>query len=401
MKHLKILDGAMGTRLQSLLGPGANSNDAALNDPAALTSIHKEYVDAGSDMVYSATFVANKFKAPASPVEDIIKSALEAAQKSGAAGVALDVGPTGKLVGVYGDISFYEAVDAYKAVMTAGKSAGSTVIETMFDLSELRAAILAAKSAGIENIMCTMSFTEASKTITGCTLPAFALTAQSLGAAAIGLNCSVGPEHMANMVAELAKWTSLPLVCKPNAGMPDPATGEYDLPPEEFARRCIKAAQSGAVMLGGCCGTAPEYIKALAEAAKTAEISRPQMNDISKTVCSRSELFTLGQGEEPVVLLENDAAYKAFKQGDFAALAEQAVSLDADAIILDVDGFASADKAAAAVMEICSLCQSPMIIKGGSAAVGSALEVYTGRAGVIALSDAAKTAAKTFGAVIA
>jgi len=153
MKQLKILDGAMGTRLQTLLGPGANSNEAALNNRAALARVHKEYVDAGSDLVYSATFVANKYKAPESPVEDIIKGALEAAKESGAGEVALDVGPTGKLVGVYGDISFYEAVDAYKEVMAAGRSAGTAVIETMFDLSELRAAILAAKAHGVKRVL--------------------------------------------------------------------------------------------------------------------------------------------------------------------------------------------------------------------------------------------------------
>jgi len=401
MKQLKILDGAMGTRLQTLLGPGANSNEAALNNRAALARVHKEYVDAGSDLVYSATFVANKYKAPESPVEDIIKGALEAAKESGAGEVALDVGPTGKLVGVYGDISFYEAVDAYKEVMAAGRSAGTAVIETMFDLSELRAAILAAKAEGIKNIMCTMSFTEASKTITGCTLSSFALTAQSLGASAIGLNCSVGPAHMANMVSELSKWSDLPLVCKPNAGMPDPITGEYDLAPAEFAKQCLEAAKYGAVMLGGCCGTAPEYIKALCDALPDAEIARPAVNDASRIICSRSELYDLTSDDAPAVLLENNAAFAAFKQGDFAALAEQALSLDARAITVDVDDFASGEKAAAALMEIAAICQSPLIIRGGSDAVKDALEVYTGRAGVIALSDSAKASAITYGAALA
>ena len=269
---LLFLDGAMGTMLQRAgLAAGERPELYNLTNPAAVTEIHNAYADAGARLVLTNTFGANRKKLAGTgktPREVICAAAL-AAKKSRAELVALDIGPIGELLKPLGTLSFDEAYDIFREQAEAGAECGADLIyiETMTDLYEAKAAVLAAKEGTGLPVFCTMSFEEGMRTFTGCPVSAMALTLEGLGADAIGINCSLGPEQMLPMLSELKRWTSLPVIIKPNAGLPRLTGGaaKYDVAPREFAESMLKIAEGGARILGGCCGTSPEYIKRLTE----------------------------------------------------------------------------------------------------------------------------------------
>lgn len=264
-----FLDGAMGTMLQKNgLPAGENPELLNLEKPELITSIHKAYVDAGAQIIYANTFGANsyKLKKTGKSTEEIIKAAVSNARKAGAEFVALDIGPVGQLCEPAGTMKFEEAYDYFKGEIIAGKDADIIVIETMTDLYEAKAALLAAKENSDLPVMVTMTFEQELRTFTGCSVSAMALTLGGLGADAIGVNCSLGPREFAPVIEELSKWTELPIIAKPNAGLPDPVTNEYNVAPEEFAESAAKLTEYGVKLTGGCCGTDPDYIRALKKA---------------------------------------------------------------------------------------------------------------------------------------
>ena len=234
-KKFIILDGAMGTQLQARgLKTGECPEAINVTHPDTVMEIHRSYIEAGSDIVYTNTFGANRYKLAESgySVSELVKAGIQTAKKAaGESGVlaALDIGPIGQLMEPTGSMSFDKAYDIYKEVILAGEEADLIVFETMTDLLELKAGVLAAKENSTKPVICTMTFEENMRTFTGCSVSAMALTMQGLGVDAIGVNCSLGPVQLKDVVGELAKWTNLPIIVKPNAGLPDPSTGEYDL----------------------------------------------------------------------------------------------------------------------------------------------------------------------------
>ena len=277
-KDFIIFDGAMGTQLQAKgLKTGECPEILSITHPEIVRDIHKSYIDAGSMVVYSNTFGANSYKLAESgyTVEEVVKASVKVAKEATdgtGALAALDIGPIGQLMEPTGSMSFDEAYEIYKEVILAGADADLIVFETMTDLAELKAGVLAAKENSSKPIVCTMTFEENMRTFTGCSVSSMALTLEGLGVDAMGVNCSLGPVQLRGVVEELAKWTTLPIIVKPNAGLPDPATGKYDLPPEEFAADMANGiVPLGATILGGCCGTTPEYIRQLSTALKNAK----------------------------------------------------------------------------------------------------------------------------------
>ncbi len=265
-----ILDGAMGTVLQKRgLTPGGMPELLNLTEPEMLTSIHREYIEAGSQVIYANTFGANgrKLRHSGHSVDEVISAGIRNAKAAanGQARVALDVGPLGELLEPMGTLRFEDAYDLFAEMAVAGEKAGAdlAVIETMTDLYETKAALLAVKEHTQLPVFVTMSFDETGRTFTGCTVSAMAHTLEGLGADAIGLNCSLGPDGVAPIIAELAKHTRLPIIAKPNAGLPDPVDGTYSMNPESFARAMEDCVRAGASIVGGCCGTSPDYIRAL------------------------------------------------------------------------------------------------------------------------------------------
>lgn len=266
-----ILDGAMGTMLQkSGLELGERPEILSITHPEKITNIHKLYVESGANLVYANTFGANSHKLAGFgyTVEEVITASIYAAKEACQGTdtlVALDIGPLGELLEPTGTMTFEEAYDLFKEMILAGTAAGADVIvfETMTDLYEVKAGVLAAKENSDLPVMVSMTFESNHRTFAGCTVEAMAITLEGLGIDAIGINCSLGPTEILPIATELCQNTNLPVFIKPNAGLPNLETDAYDIDATAFAAQMKPYHEIGVSMVGGCCGTSPEYIQAL------------------------------------------------------------------------------------------------------------------------------------------
>lgn len=389
-KDFIFLDGAMGTMLQaSGLEAGATPELLNLTNPTLIQSIHKKYIDAGSDIVYANTFGANSYKLHGESVQKVISAAVENARKACGenALVALDIGPIGQLLEPSGTLEFEQAYEIFKEQIIAGKDADLIVFETMTDLYELKAAVLAAKENSDLPIMCTMTFEENQRTFTGCSISSMAITLSGLGVNAIGINCSLGPKQLVPLCDELLTWTELPIVLKPNAGLPDPVTNKYDVSPEEFAKEMRIAAEHGVKFLGGCCGTTPEFIKALKAELSDVVPERPAFEK-KAAVCSPTNTVVINQTRiigERINPTGKKFFKEALKNNDMGYILNQAIEqVKAGADILDVNvGLPEIDEKAMmikTIKEIQSITDVPLQIDSTIPEVlESALRVYNGK----------------------
>lgn len=345
-KEFVVLDGAMGTMLQAGgLKMGETPEALNIERPQLLVDIHKKYIDAGSDIIYANTFGANKYKLEKCgySVDEVIAAAINNAReacKGTETLVALDIGPIGQLLEPTGTLTFEEAYNTFKEQIIAGKDADVIVFETMTDLYELKAGVLAAKENSDKPIICTMTFEENMRTFTGVSVSSMALTLEGLGVDAIGVNCSLGPKELFPVVEEMCKWTHLPVVVKPNAGLPDPVTNEYDCSPQEFAQYAQKLLPLGVKILGGCCGTDPEYIKALSSMLANEKYYNVE-KAIPCAVCSPTKTVII---DRPRIIGEriNPTGKKRFKEAlaanDIGYILGQAIEqVHAGADLLDVN----------------------------------------------------------------
>ena len=385
-----LLDGAMVTMLQNAgLEAGAAPELLNIDKPELIEDIHRKYVEAGSQIVYANTFGANRYKLKNNSVKEIISAGISIAKKACGkkALVALDIGPIGQLLEPSGTMTFEEAYDIFKEQIIAGKSADVIVFETMTDLYELKAAVLAAKENSRQPIVCTMTFEENRRTFTGCCVSSMALLLNGLGVDAVGINCSLGPSQLIPICKELLEWTDMPVVLKPNAGLPDPVTGKYDVSPEEFAEQMKYAASCGVKIFGGCCGTTPEYISALKKALDGTEVRRRKALPRS-AVCTPSRTVVI---DRPRIIGEriNPTGKKLFKEAlrnnDTGYILNQAIEqIRAGADILDVNvGLPEIDEKAMmikAVKEIQSVTDAPLQIDSTIPEVlEAALRIYNGK----------------------
>ena len=386
-----LLDGGMGTMLQSAgLELGGIPEMLNFTNPELITSIHRNYVESGSEIVYTNTFGANRLKMAKThkSVQQIIKTAIQNARNANPDYVALDIGPIGQLLEPAGTLKFEEAYDIFKEQILAGQDADLYIFETMTDLLEVRAGVLAAKEFGGEKpILVTMSFEENGRTFTGCEIPAMALTLEGLGVDAIGVNCSLGPEELTPIVKQLCEWTNLPVIVKPNAGLPDPVTNTYNFDAEKFGQCCEEFLNMGAVILGGCCGTTPAHVKALADKLKLhTPVKRKPV--IPAAVCSANKTVIINQ---PRIIGEriNPTGKKRFKQAllehDTDYILNQAIQqIDAGADILDVNvGLPAIDETEmmqTAVKAIQSITDTPLQLDTTKPdALEAGLRVYNGK----------------------
>lgn len=345
-KEFVLLDGAMGTLIQKS-GVQYNHVPETLNitHPELIASFHKAYVNAGSDVVYANTFGANAYKLKdcGYSVEEIIGKGVENAKnavKGTSTLVALDIGPIGQLMEPAGAMSFEEAYDYFKQQIVAGKDADLIVFETMTDLFELKAAVLAAKENSDKPIIATMSFEANGRTFTGVLPACAAVTLTGLGVDALGVNCSLGPADLEPVIAEMSRYTELPLVVKANAGLPDPNSNEYDVYPDDFAECVQKLLKYGVKVIGGCCGTTPEYIEKVCAMTKNNKY-QPQSVSVDTTVCSASTIVEIN-GPRIIGERINPTGKKIFKQAlvdnNIDYILQQALSqVGAGAEILDVN----------------------------------------------------------------
>ncbi|MDY4588936.1 MAG: homocysteine S-methyltransferase family protein [Oscillospiraceae bacterium] len=291
-KHI-LLDGAMGSVLQQKgLKLGGLPEELNFTDPDLIRSVHRSYIEAGAQGIYTNTFGANRHKLQNSryTVDEIVKQGIKLAREAAEGTdvlVGLDVGSLGRMLRPTGDMPVEEAYDMFREIMIAGREADFIAIETMTDLMEIKTALLAAKENTNLPVICTMSFEQNMRTFTGCSAAAMALTLSGLGADVIGMNCSLGPADALPIVDEILKWSSVPVLIRPNAGLPDPATNLYNTTPEEYAEIMEQIAGKGAKLLGGCCGTTPDFIREVAKriSGRTCVMPKPE---IPAAVCSAS-----------------------------------------------------------------------------------------------------------------
>ncbi len=394
-KNLIFLDGGMGTQLQENgLELGGIPELLNFSNPELITSVHRRYIEAGSDIIYTNTFGANRIKMSRTgkTVSEIIKTALKNA-RAAAEGtdtlVALDIGPIGQLLEPTGSLKFEEAYDIFKEQILAADGADLIVLETMTDLYELKAGLLAAKENTELPVFCTMSFEENMRTFTGCSVESMAMTLEGLGADAIGLNCSLGPKEILPIIKKIRQYTSLPVIAKPNAGLPDPSTNKYTITTDDFLKYMRLILSEGATILGGCCGTTPEFIKIMKDNLTLPEnFCLPSPSDISM-ICTPIKSVMIDQ---PRIIGEriNPTGKKRFKEAlinnDIDYIISQALEqVNAGADILDVNvGLPNIDEKQmmiSAVKAIQSVTDVPLQIDSTiPEVIEAALRIYNGKA---------------------
>ena len=429
-KELLFFDGGMGTLLQEKgLAPGELPETWNISRPEVIKEIHKRYIEAGSDIVLTNTFGANalKFHAEGCSLEDIVKTAVDLAKKaadeadtisSGHSGIsgrkrtvytALDIGPTGKLLKPMGDLDFETAYEAFREVMVWGEEAGADLIhiETMSDTYELKAAVLAAKENTSLPVFATAIFDERRKLLTGADVPSVIALLEGLRVDALGINCGMGPEQMLPVVEEYIKYSSLPVIVKPNAGLPKQRDGHtyYDVSPEEFAGYMGKIVSMGACVIGGCCGTTPDHIQAMTNFCRRLDIIPPsEKNDT--IVSSYGQSVFLGKGSKIIGERINPTGKKKFKQAlkdhDLEYILREGIAQqDNGAHILDVNvGLPDIDEISMmkeTVQALQSVVNLPLQIDTvDAAAMEAALRIYNGKAMVNSVSGKQESMDKVF-----
>ena len=400
-ENIVVLDGGMGTLLQAAgLRPGEHSEDWNLTHPEVVTRIHRDYFDAGSNVVNANTFGANSLKFSPEKLEAVVAAAMQnaraaAAQSAGTQPkwVALDVGPTGRMLKPYGDLDFEDAVAVFAETVRLGVRYGAdlVMIETMNDSYETKAALLAAKENCDLPVFVSNAYGEDGKLMTGASPAAMVALLEGMGADAIGVNCSLGPKALRSVVEEYLKYASVPVLFKPNAGLPKVENGKtvYDVGPAEFSADVAKLVRQGVRVAGGCCGTTPAYLAALTASLPTGSVLPVTPKDLTM-VSSYTHAVTFGDG--PILIGEriNPTGKKRMKQAllenDMGYLLNMAVTQEEKGVhILDVNvGLPELDEPAMlerAVQEIQAVTALPLQIDTSDPlAMEKALRRYNGKA---------------------
>ena len=402
-KELLFFDGGMGTLLQAEgLQPGELPETWNIERKETIRKIHQSYFEAGSDIVHTNTFGANalKFHDENCSLKAIIDAAVENVRFGAKAGirdgrdyyVALDIGPTGKLLKPLGDLSFEDAYEAFKEVVQYGEKAGADLIhiETMSDTYEVKAAVLAAKENTNLPVFATMIFDDKGKLLTGGDVPSVVALLEGLRVDALGINCGMGPKQMLPILQQIAQYTSLPIIVKPNAGLPKQRDGQtyYDVTPDVFAKQLQEIVKAGACVIGGCCGTTPKHIRAMISACKDLEMTKPTFKNHT-IVSSYGKAVELG--DMPVIIGEriNPTGKSKFKQAlkehnlDYI-LKEGITQQDKGAHILDVNvGLPDIDEVVMmkeVVRELQSVTSLPLQIDTvDTEAMEQAMRIYNGK----------------------
>lgn len=413
-RRVLIFDGGMGTMLQAAgLPAGYEPERWNLERPDAVQAVHAQYLAAGADIVTTNTFGANAVKLAGHPVEAIVTAAVGLARQAvtahGSGFVALDVGPTGRLLRPMGDLPFEEAVAAYAPAIRAGAAAGAdlVLIETMSDLHEAKAAVLAAKENCDLPIFVSVVLDQSGRMLTGGDLPAAVALMEGLGVDVIGLNCGLGPEQMAGLFPELLSLTSLPVLIQPNAGLPECVDGctHFRVSPQDFAAAMAELVRSGLRVAGGCCGTTPEHIRALSDACR----DLPALPVVPKhRTWVSSYARTVVFGETPVLIGERinptgkPRLKEALRSGDMDYVLRLAVEQqEKGAQVLDVNvGLPEVDEPTLlphTVEELQAVTDLPLQIDTNHpGAMAAAMRCYNGRPLVNSVSGKAESMAAVF-----
>ena len=416
-KNIAYLDGGMGTLLQQQgLAPGELPERWNVSHPEVIVDIQKAYFDAGSNIVCTNTFGANALKFSDAELEAVIRAAVNNASEARRTStgrqpkfIALDIGPIGKLLKPYGDFDFEDAVAAYAKTVRIGAACGVDLIyiETMSDSYDTKAALLAAKENCELPVFVSNAYGEDGKLMTGATPAAMVAMLEGMGADAIGANCSLGPKQLAGVVREYLEYASVPVLLKPNAGIPRSENGQtvYDVSVAEFARKMAEYVGQGVRIAGGCCGTTPAYIQAVCE--ETSHIGCKEIQPKNRTLVS-SYTHAVTFGNAPVLIGEriNPTGKKLLKEAlrnrDMGYVLGEGISQQEKGVhILDVNvGLPEIDEAAM-LPEVCFELQAiidlPLQIDTvNAAAMEKALRRYNGKAMVNSVSGREDVMASIF-----
>ncbi|MCR1934042.1 homocysteine S-methyltransferase family protein [Clostridium tepidum] len=396
-ENILIFDGAMGTMLQKL---GLNNSDLPeeLNilESEKIINIHKKYIEAGAKVITTNTFGANEIKLKQSKfsVESIIDKAIDNVKKAKGNKeilIALDIGPIGQLLEPMGTLKFEEAYEIFKRQIIQGQKSGADIIliETMTDLYEAKAAILAAKENTNLPIFCTMTFEKNKRTFTGCTPLSMILTLEGLGVDALGVNCSLGPNELDDIVDEIIKYSSIPIMVQPNAGLPTIKEGKtiYNVKPKKFAAFQRSIVEKGVRIVGGCCGTTDEFIREIVYILKDVQVKKLKEKNIWG-VCSSTKAVLI-DGVKIIGERINPTGKKLFKEAlrnnDIDYILKEAIGqVESGADILDVNvGLPEIDEEETmkkVIKEIQSIIDTPLQIDSNNPKViEKALRVYNGK----------------------
>lgn len=399
--NLIFLDGGFGSLLQSQgLKVGEYPERWNISNPDKVKSIHLDYFNAGSNIVCTNTFGANILKFSFEELDNIIKCAIDNAKQAKQESIsdkekfiALDVGPLGKMLKPYGDLDFERAVEIFKTTVSIGVKYGVDLIfiETMSDSYETKAALLAVKESCELPVFVSNAYGEDGKLLTGADPLAMIAMLEGMGADAIGVNCSLGPKALMPIIEKYLKYSSTPIILKPNAGLPTVIDGKtvYNVSPKEFAVDVLSMVEKGVNIVGGCCGTTPSYIKELVEITNNVKISsiREKQNTVVSSY-THAVLFD----KEPILIGEriNPTGKKAFKQAlvnnDIDYILKEGISQEEKGVnILDVNvgipDINEKEMLTKVVFELQSICSLPLQIDTSNVdAMESALRIYNGKA---------------------
>ncbi|SHJ71249.1 homocysteine S-methyltransferase family protein [Paramaledivibacter caminithermalis] len=408
-----IFDGAMGTMLQREgLKAGELPEAYNINFPEVVYNIHRKYIEAGADIITTNTFGANRFKLKDSPytVEGVVKAAVNIAKKAAEDKlVALDIGATGKLMQPYGTLSFNDAYDVFKEQVIAGKAAGADVIliETISDIYEARAAILAAKENSDLPVFCTLTFQENKRTLMGTDATTMVQVFEGLGVDVLGVNCSLGPKQIQPIVDEILKIAVIPVMIQPNAGLPKLIDGEtiYDLTAPEFAKEVNIMAEKGVSIFGGCCGTDPNFIRTVKENLKGLKPKKIENKRLT-AACSSKKTVILGESVKIIGERINPTGKKKLKEAlrnndiDYI-ISEAIVQKETGSDILDINlGLPEIDEKEMmrkVVIELQSLIDLPLQIDSVKAdVIEEAVRIYNGKAIINSVNGKTSSMEKIF-----
>ncbi|MDR2719734.1 MAG: homocysteine S-methyltransferase family protein [Nitrososphaerota archaeon] len=390
-----LFDGAMGTLLQKHVSVGAALEILNITHSEVVVDLHKQYVAAGSDVVTANTFGANALKLQGSgyAVEDVVSAGVGNAKKAGAKYVALGIGPMGRMLEPMGTFKFEEAYNLFKDQITAGKESGVdlVLIETMSDLYEAKAALLAAKENSDLPVFCTMSFQQNLRTFMGCDALTAIVTLEGLNADAIGVNCSLGPKQLLPIVEMFIKYCKKPIILQPNAGLQKKQSDEvyYEVSAQEYAVLMAGFFERGVNILGGCCGTTPQYIRLLKESISRLNPKRRESCVVTATssgtktvVLDDNGVCVIGERINPMGKKELEDALRG---SDFGYVLGEAVDqMKAGADVLDVNcslpEIDEAETLTRAVREIQTVVDLPLQIDSiNPEAIERAVRAYNGK----------------------
>ncbi|MBP3697101.1 MAG: homocysteine S-methyltransferase family protein [Clostridia bacterium] len=408
---ITYVDGGAGTLLQSWgLEAGVSPETWNISNPDKIRQMHRLYLEAGANIITACTFGANRLKFD--NLEEIITAAIINAKEACDgfdAYVALDIGPTGKMLEPLGDLPFEEAVSIFAETVRIGAAAGAdlVLIETMNDSYETKAAVLAAKENCNLPVFVTNAYSDNGKLMTGADPAAMVTMLEGLGVDALGMNCSMGPRQMLEIAAETAKYASVPIIVNPNAGLPKVIDGKsvFDVDADEFSDIMCEIVSAGATIIGGCCGTTPEYIRKTVEKTKNLPFALPEKKN--KTLVS-SYTHAVEIGSAPVIIGEriNPTGKKLFKEAlrrnDLNYILNEGISQNKKGVsILDVNvGLPEIDEKSMLTSVVSSLqavCDLPLQIDTVDyEAMAAAMRLYNGKALINSVNGKAESMAAVF-----